>query len=222
MIRAARRGIVGLHRRLLPPRPEIGWTPYLWLFYLSFYLGRWAFQPPTTRELAWTAPALLAFLVLYFNGFWQSGRRLLVNMAGIVAIGVLLTALNPGALTFFIYASGFAGSIGTTRQGWWSIGAIAAAAAATAWGLGMSWFWLALTVVLVVMIGSVNIYYSEVGRKNEALRRSQDEVERLASVAERERIARDLHDLLGHTLTVITVKAELARKLSERGDPRAS
>ena len=35
----------------------------------------------------------------------------------------------------------------------------------------------------------------------------------LAAVAERERIARDLHDVLGHTLSVIVLKAELAGRL---------
>ncbi len=36
---------------------------------------------------------------------------------------------------------------------------------------------------------------------------------RLARLAERERIGRDLHDLLGHTLSVVALKSELARKL---------
>ena len=40
-------------------------------------------------------------------------------------------------------------------------------------------------------------------------------------IAERERIARDLHDLLGHTLSLITLKAELARKLVDRDPQRA-
>ena len=40
------------------------------------------------------------------------------------------------------------------------------------------------------------------------------EVERLAVIAERERIARDLHDLLGHTLSMITLKSELASRLT--------
>jgi hypothetical protein len=40
----------------------------------------------------------------------------------------------------------------------------------------------------------------------------------LAAENERTRIARDLHDLLGHSLTTITVKAGLARRLSERGE----
>ncbi len=38
--------------------------------------------------------------------------------------------------------------------------------------------------------------------------------------AERERIARDLHDLLGHTLTVITVKLDLARRLLSHDSDR--
>ena len=42
------------------------------------------------------------------------------------------------------------------------------------------------------------------------------EVARLAAENERIRIARDLHDLLGHSLTTITVKAGLARRLGER------
>jgi two-component system sensor histidine kinase DesK len=48
------------------------------------------------------------------------------------------------------------------------------------------------------------------------LRRSQDEILRLATLAERERIGRDLHDLLGHTLSVVALKSELARKLIDR------
>jgi two-component system sensor histidine kinase DesK len=43
----------------------------------------------------------------------------------------------------------------------------------------------------------------------------------LAKVAERERIARDLHDVLGHTLSVITLKSELAGKLMDRDPQRA-
>ena len=39
---------------------------------------------------------------------------------------------------------------------------------------------------------------------------------RLATLAERERIGRDLHDLLGHTLSVVALKSELARKLIDR------
>jgi two-component system, NarL family, sensor histidine kinase DesK len=53
---------------------------------------------------------------------------------------------------------------------------------------------------------------------NSQLREAREELARLAVAAERERMARDLHDVLGHSLTTITVKAGLARRLLERGD----
>ena len=57
--------------------------------------------------------------------------------------------------------------------------------------------------------------------KDAELQLSHDEVRRLAATAERERIGRDLHDLLGHTLSLITLKLELSRKLFDR-DPDAA
>ncbi len=51
-----------------------------------------------------------------------------------------------------------------------------------------------------------------------SLRAANEEVARLAVADERARLARDLHDVLGHSLTTITVKAALARRLMEAGD----
>ncbi len=53
------------------------------------------------------------------------------------------------------------------------------------------------------------------------MQKAQEEIEHLAKVAERERIARDLHDVLGHTLSVIILKSELARKLMDHDPARA-
>ena len=57
--------------------------------------------------------------------------------------------------------------------------------------------------------------------RNLDLVRARDENARLAVVAERNRFARDLHDILGHSLTVITVKAELAQRLLDVDPERA-
>src|SRR4030095_6473920 len=57
--------------------------------------------------------------------------------------------------------------------------------------------------------------------KDRQLRVAQAAVEEMARIAERERIGRDLHDLLGHTLSVIVLKSELASKLADRDPPRA-
>jgi two-component system sensor histidine kinase DesK len=65
------------------------------------------------------------------------------------------------------------------------------------------------------------LYARQRVREDAALRLTQDEVRRLAGMAERERIGRDLHDLLGHTLSVVALKSELAGKLVDR-DPIAA
>ena len=58
----------------------------------------------------------------------------------------------------------------------------------------------------------------EAGRIGARLHRAEQRVSALALAAERERIGRDLHDILGHSLTAISIKADLAEKLIER-DP---
>ena len=59
-------------------------------------------------------------------------------------------------------------------------------------------------------------------RRQTELYQARAEVERLAADQERLRIARDLHDLLGHALTTVVVKAELASRLVGRDTERAA
>ena len=54
-------------------------------------------------------------------------------------------------------------------------------------------------------------------RNVRSLRKANEQIAALAVGAERERLARDLHDILGHSLTTITVKAGAARRLLETG-----
>ena len=75
-------------------------------------------------------------------------------------------------------------------------------------------------LMLIVLVGVGNHLAAVAHCAGQKLRLADEEMEHLAKVAERERIARDLHDLLGHTLSLITLKAELARKLVDR-DPAA-
>ena len=70
---------------------------------------------------------------------------------------------------------------------------------------------LTIPLTALAMFGFFNVLHS-----NRALAEARSELARLAAENERSRIARDLHDLLGHSLTTITVKAELARHLGSR------
>ena len=77
------------------------------------------------------------------------------------------------------------------------------------------------TAVAIPIIALATFALLRVRKGNVALAEAHAEVARLAAENERSRIARDLHDLLGHSLTTITVKTGLARRLGETDPQRA-
>jgi two-component system sensor histidine kinase DesK len=85
-----------------------------------------------------------------------------------------------------------------------------------AWLLGYPWQAVIPIPVTTFIIGLIVNAERSSEAKDAELQLSQDEVRRLAATAERERIGRVLHDLLGHTLSLITLKLELSRKLFDR------
>jgi two-component system sensor histidine kinase DesK len=85
------------------------------------------------------------------------------------------------------------------------------------WREGPAWIQAIMIVFTVLLVYA----FSEIARANHTLVEARAEVARLATEAERNRIARDLHDLVGHSLTAITVKSNLARQLAESGSPQA-
>jgi two-component system sensor histidine kinase DesK len=78
-----------------------------------------------------------------------------------------------------------------------------------------------VTLIVSVAVCAANTAHREKRLRQAELKLSHDEIRRLAALAERERIGRDLHDLLGHTLSLITLKSELAARLFDR-DPLAA
>lgn len=207
--------------RLLPRTPEGSWLPYVWLVYSGYFLLAPALGRPTARDWALTVAGFVAFLVLYFAGYWLRGKRVLWAAGGILLLGVLYVPFNPGASCFFIYAAAFVGYAGPPRFAMICLGVLLAILGLEVWMLDIPPYAWIPAAVFSVIIGGVNIHQGEVSRANARLRLSQEEVERLAKTAERERIARDLHDVLGHTLSVIALKSELAGKLVERNPERA-
>lgn len=212
-----------IHRRLIPPaNPHLGWMPYLYLVYLGFFFIKYFFVTPTPLELVAVFLTLGLFFYLYFTGYWRCGARQLVNVWGIAALGVVMAPINSGANVFFIYAGAFAPFVGSGRATLLQVtGLLVLVWLEAAWLQPTPYFWLP-AAVFTPIVALANHHYVTMARKDSALRRSQAEVERMAQVAERERIARDLHDLLGHTLSVITLKSELAAKLVGRDRERAA
>lgn len=211
--------------RLLPPDRYLGWTPYAWLVYLAGFLVE-----PVVRTSAgeagvgvWAATGLgiAIFLATYFRGYWERGPRLLAIIAVQVALGAAYAPFNGGSFVFFLYAAAFAAYVEPPRAAWRVLAAITLAVAATIVVVDVSlYIWIA-TAVFAPILGGVNLHFAQVRKADAQLRLAQEEIRHLAAVAERERIARDLHDVLGHTLSLIVIKSELAAKLVERDAGRA-
>jgi len=71
------------------------------------------------------------------------------------------------------------------------------------------------------VIGAGNIFFAQRNRANAKLRMAHEEIEHLAKVAERGADCPRYADILGHTLSVIILKSELAGKLIDLDPQRA-
>jgi two-component system sensor histidine kinase DesK len=146
----------------------------------------------------------------------------LVHIGGIMLLGIIFLPFNGGACTFFIFAAAMVPFVvGTQARAVTALAIIAAIGAIEGRLLHMGLWPLLWTSLFPAFIGAGNVFFAERNRINCQLRKANEEIENLAKVAERERIARDLHDVLGHTLSVITLKSELAGKLLDRDPQRA-
>jgi two-component system sensor histidine kinase DesK len=209
--------------RLLPDDPQLGWTPWAWLVYLFPFASVPAFIPQRPEIWVPTILATLAFLILYFAGFWSHGKRLMIIIAAILVIGCAFLPSNLGAGVFFIYAASFAAWVDrTSRTTVLLVAVVSAILVVEALLLDlevMRWIW---ALVFSILVAALNLHSVQTSKMNARLRMAQHEIEQLAKVAERERITRDLHDVLGHTLSLIVLKSELASKLAERDPSRAA
>jgi two-component system sensor histidine kinase DesK len=201
---------------------EHGWSPLLWVSYLGFFFISPILEHVTLKLWLLDALGALVFLFLYFGLFVLANPRALVHIAGMVLLGLIYLPLNGGACTFFIFAAAMVPFCVDSQ-----IAAVAGLLAIGATGaleglfLHIGGWGIFYAGLFPIIIGAGNTFFAERNRMNRRLIKANEEIEHLAKVAERERIARDLHDVLGHTLSVITLKSELAGKLIARDPERA-
>ena len=202
--------------------------PLVFLVYLFFPVAEFLSKPRPAAVNVAAALCLALFLLVYTRAFlwsrqddlrWKVGGFLLC--LALFALGYPVVGMS--GVTFPIYAASLIGATESVAVAGWGLFVALSAMMAPVWfGRGVSpW-----EVVPYMAFALVGWYANLAGYKrfvaNEKLRISQIEKEKLAQLAERERIGRDLHDLLGHTLSVIVLKSELASKLAERDPARAA
>jgi len=203
------------------PKKGVGWVAYIWLVYLVFFIWEPIVNPTLGKAVA-TLVGVATFIALYFGLFVTKIPAPRLCVGGMVLLGIVYAPFNSGAACFFIYAASFFPFLVSTEvAGIAGILSIASIAALEAWLLHLGAGFAFPAVFLTTFIGAGNVYFAQRNRHIEKLRLANDEIEHLAKVAERERIARDLHDVLGHTLTLIALKSELAGKLIDRDPAQA-
>jgi two-component system, NarL family, sensor histidine kinase DesK len=204
---------------------------WIWLAYTGFLFLDPIMEPSLPRWLG-TLAVFVVFLGI-FAGYVRTtdeGRPTRYWM--IVAtflLGLITFPWNGGGSTFFIYTAAFLPfTFKSTRVvlGLFALEAIAILTEGAVFNTHgspfyISWQNILAAIFLLFIIGGSNIFFAAQKRAECALREAQQENFALAAVAERERIARDLHDVLGHTLSVIVLKAELAKRLIELDPQRA-
>jgi two-component system, NarL family, sensor histidine kinase DesK len=200
-----------------------GWTPLLWVVYLGFFFIDPAMSHASLRIWLLDLAGATVFLFLYFGLFALESPRTAIHIGGMVLLGMLFLPINGGACTFFIFASAMLPfSVKTQTAAFLGLAIVAIVGAIEGLLLHLNGWTLFYAAVFPMIIGAGNTVFAERNRMNRKLRKANEEIEHLAKVAERERIARDLHDVLGHTLSVITLKSELAGKLMDRDPQRAA
>lgn len=210
---------------------------FVWLGFLYFPIGQaltlplgqkifslvlttaFALAYVTAFFLTWRKPVVGERNFRYFDGRHRLRKSDAVAFAVIVTITLLqMAVLGPlDSLAFLPFIA--AAALFTLPQ---AIGYIAGALTVLVSFLipsfvpnGQEYFGLAITTSAVFMFVAGITFY--IGSNIE----SQHQVGIQAILEERERVARDVHDVLGHTLTVIALKSELAGKLLERDPGRA-
>jgi two-component system, NarL family, sensor histidine kinase DesK len=208
------------------PGARGGWRRYvfpgIWLVYLAetvagvrTYSHGWVVAVGVAIVVAF-AVAYLAALPTAWSGsrarFWVA----YTTMLGLYVAATPLAHQHASAMLVYLAVLTMSQQL---RFALPMIRVFAAAAAfgpalVPAWHTGVQGIWLVtIPLVALAMWGFFGIM-----RSNRALAAARAEVARLAAENERTRIARDMHDLLGQSLTAITVKAGLARRLAEVGE----
>ncbi|GHD90488.1 two-component sensor histidine kinase [Streptomyces naganishii JCM 4654] len=194
----------------------------IWLVFLSSPVKDLASGRHTPAGTAAGAVGLAAFVAVYLAVVFRNmgrplGRPVRTRYVGALIAGLFVLAvvlcLTLGAhwTGLFVYVSVSCGAALPLRAAYWTIPLTGAAMVLTGWYLGEKD--TGQLLLLVVLIGFAMTGVRQLVRTTVELRQARATVAQLAANEERLRLARDLHDLLGHSLSLITLKSELAGRM---------
>jgi two-component system, NarL family, sensor histidine kinase DesK len=205
-----------------PGRTRLGGGAFAALIWLGFILFPLADAiatggSPVGRALTIAAAAVFvaAYVALVMSLRRRSWHDRQVGLAAVMlAMAIALTLGSGSSWGFlFTYCAAVVALLFSSEIAWLGVIACAALASVCSGVAGASGGTVVTFAVTALGIGLLMVLMRDLRVRNEELSRARAELARVAVAEERERFARDLHDLLGHTLSVITLKAELAGRL---------
>jgi two-component system, NarL family, sensor histidine kinase DesK len=151
---------------------------------------------------------------------WRGRPNRLTLPLFLLMLGVasaLTVGQSSGWGFLFVYGAACAWLITSKQLGFYVVALCTVLAAAATAIAGANGGTVIGFVASTAGIGMLMLLMGDLRLRNQELSEARAELARMAVTQERERFARDLHDLLGHSLSVITLKAELAgRMLDDR------
>ncbi|MBE4741010.1 MULTISPECIES: sensor histidine kinase [Streptomyces] len=203
------------------------WTG-IWLAYLSAPVSDLLHGGHSDGVVVLGWIGLVAFVAWYFVLIFRTGRRdttpMVLGALAVLAAQSVVLALSLGRewLVLFVYVSVASGAALPPRLARFTVPAVSALLTAAALAVPGGGAYLASLLLPALLGGFSMTGVRELIRTTQELREARATVAQLAANEERLRLARDLHDLLGHSLSLITLKSELAgRMLPGRPDQAA-
>jgi len=169
--------------------------------------------PAVAADLALVAIGAVACVVAVLTSWPRPSRR------SCVAVAVLAVAVTAGSLAWSAWGPAWllvAMSAAVALPTPVAVVAVPASAVASAWTLsrwGATRDELLAQAFVVLLAGAAAAAFARLVSTADELRSTREELAEAAVARERERFSRDLHDTLGHTLSVMVVKAAVVRRL---------
>ncbi|MER5376667.1 histidine kinase [Streptomyces sp. NPDC002553] len=200
----------------------------IWLAYLGAPVSDLLHGGHSTvaRALGWIG--LVAFVAWYLALVFRTGRgeRNGVVLASLAVLAtestVLALSLGREWLVLFVYVAISSGAALPLRLSRWTVPAVSALLTGVAFVVPGGSDLLAALLFPALLGGFSMTGVRELIRTTVELREARATVAQLAANEERLRLARDLHDLLGHSLSLITLKSELAGRMLPDHPDRAA
>ncbi|HEX3721144.1 MAG TPA: sensor histidine kinase [Nitrolancea sp.] len=199
-----------------------------WLFYLVYPFSDLIRGHQPTGQTILGAVGLIVFVAIYLYAYFRTFYNHVAvwrTWAPVVVLALIATVVtlwvNHSWIGIMIYVATAAGCSLTERTAIRAMIGLSAYTMIVGTVSGASFSSTVPITIEVLLIGATMLFLRRLITTNGELRRAREENARLAVAEERLRFARDLHDLLGHSLSLIALKSELAGRLIEVNPQRA-